>query len=144
MRILVADDDSGTRHALAALLNKWEYEVVTTSTGAEALRVLEANDGPQMAIIDWEMPGEMQGIDVVRAVRKTKRDSYIYILLLTAKALRDNLIEGLEAGADDYMVKPFDSRELRLRANAGRRIIQLQGELMEAKGHRTLPQLASA
>lgn len=142
-KVLVADDDPGTRHMLKSLLTKWDYDVVAASNGQEALRMLEARNAPQLAILDWEMPGT-KGIDVVRSLRRMKRDAYVYIILLTSKGFKEDLIEALEAGADDYMVKPFDANELRLRISAGRRIVQLQEELWEAKAQRKAPHLVSA
>lgn len=138
-KILIAEDDPGTRHMLQSLLSKWDYQVISVSNGQQALQVLQAKGPPQIAVLDWEMPGT-KGIDVVRAVRQMQHDVYIYIILLTAKSFKDDLIEGLQAGADDYMVKPFDAHELRLRVGSGRRIVQLQEELLEAKAPRKATQ----
>jgi two-component system, OmpR family, alkaline phosphatase synthesis response regulator PhoP len=109
MRILIADDSVVSRHLLDATLRKWGYEVVVACDGVEAWNVLQAADAPQLAILDWVMPG-LTGPEVCRRVREhTKgRESYTYILLLTSKSLKEDLIEGMEAGADDYLTKPFE------------------------------------
>jgi len=132
MRILVADDDTVSRRILEAMLVKWGYEVVTARDGAEAWDVLQGADAPQLAILDWMMPN-LDGPDVCRKVRKHPEIPYVYILLLTGRTLERDVIEGLEAGADDYLTKPFNTLELRARLRAGRRIVQLQEELLAAR-----------
>jgi diguanylate cyclase (GGDEF)-like protein len=134
MRILIADDSIVSRHLLDATLRKWGYEVVVASDGLEAWNFLQAQDAPKLAILDWVMPG-LTGPEVCRRVREHSqdKDSYTYILLLTSKGLREDLIEGMEAGADDYLTKPFDQHELKVRLRAGTRIIDLQRELVAAR-----------
>jgi diguanylate cyclase (GGDEF)-like protein len=134
MRILIADDSIVSRHLLDATLRKWGYEVVTACDGVEAWNALQAEDAPKIAILDWVMPG-LTGPEVCRNVRELGkvRDTYTYLLLLTSKSLREDLIEGMEAGADDYLTKPFDQHELKVRLRAGTRIIELQRELVEAR-----------
>ncbi|MGD1090449.1 MAG: diguanylate cyclase [Bryobacteraceae bacterium] len=134
MRILIADDSIVSRHLLDATLRKWGYEVVVACDGVEAWKALSADDAPKVAILDWVMPG-MTGPEVCRNVRELARDkeNYTYILLLTSKSLKEDLIEGLEAGADDYITKPFDQHELKVRLRAGTRIIDLQRELIAAR-----------
>lgn len=134
MRILIADDSIVSRHLLDATLRKWGYEVVVVSDGIEAWNVLQAEDAPTIAILDWVMPG-LTGPEVCRRVRERAKDEsiYTYILLLTSKSMREDLIEGMEAGADDYLVKPFDQNELKVRLRAGTRIIDLQQELIRAR-----------
>ncbi len=131
MRIVIAEDDAVTRRLLEAKLGKWGYEVIATSDGLGALQALSANDAPQLAILDWMMPG-MDGVDVCRALRREAEDSYTYVILLTAKIGEQDLVAGMEAGADDYISKPFNSSELKVRLRAGRRIIELQTELIAA------------
>jgi diguanylate cyclase (GGDEF)-like protein len=132
MKVLVADDDSSSRHRLARLLSKWGHEVVETSNGLAALEALQGEDYPRIAILDWLMPN-MDGLQVCRAVRQFPKERYVYVLLLTAKNTKEDAIAGWEAGADDYITKPFDSHELQARLWAGLRIINLQDELIVAR-----------
>src|SRR3989454_12151908 len=134
MRILIADDSIVSRHVLDATLRKWGYEVVVACDGVEAWNVLQGADSPKLAILDWVMPG-LTGLDVCRNVREHGKDKdiYTYILLLTSKSLREDLIEGMESGADDYLTKPFDQHELKVRLRAGTRIIDLQSQLVAAR-----------
>ena len=132
MKVLIADDSATSRAMLRKSLERWGYEVVMAEDGAAAWDILEKPDAPPMAILDWVMP-HMTGPEVCRKVRETRREPYTYILLLTSKNSKDETIEGLEAGADDYIVKPFDQQELSVRLRAGKRIIDLQLSLMEAR-----------
>lgn len=132
MKVLIADDSATSRAMLRKSLARWGYEVVMAEDGAEAWDILEKPDAPPMAILDWVMP-HLTGPDVCRKVRETRREPYTYILLLTSKNSKDETVEGLEAGADDYIVKPFDQQELSVRLRAGKRIIDLQLSLMEAR-----------
>lgn len=132
MKVLIADDSATSRAMLRKSLVKWGYEVVMAEDGAEALEILERQDAPPMAILDWVMP-HLTGPEVCKKVRETRREPYTYILLLTSKNSKDETVEGLEAGADDYIVKPFDQQELSVRLRAGKRIIDLQLSLMEAR-----------
>ena len=134
MRILIADDSIVSRPLLDATLRKWGYEVVVACDGVEAWKALQGEDAPKLAILDWVMPG-LTGLEVCRNVREQGKDKdiYTYILLLTSKSLREDLIEGMESGADDYLTKPFDQHELKVRLRAGTRIIELQRELVEAR-----------
>jgi diguanylate cyclase (GGDEF)-like protein len=132
VRILIAEDDPVSRRALEATLLKWGYEVVTCSDGAEAWKELQSPESPQMAILDWMMPG-MDGAEICQEVRKRKRIPYVYLVMLTARNQREDILVGLEAGADDYLVKPFDNLELKGRLRSGRRILDLQAELISAQ-----------
>ena len=135
MRILIADDSIVSRHLLDATLRKWGYEVVVACDGAEAWEVLQAENAPSIAILDWVMPG-LTGPEVCKRVREHSHDAegiYTYLLLLSSKSQREDLIEGLESGADDYLTKPFDQHELKVRLRAGIRIIDLQRELLAAR-----------
>jgi len=134
MRILIADDSIVSRHLLDATLRKWGYEVVVACDGNEAWELLQAEDAPKIAILDWMMPG-MTGPDVCRRVRAAEKEKeiYTYIVLLTSKSQRQDLIEGMESGADDYLTKPFDQHELKVRLRPGTRIIELQQELISAR-----------
>jgi len=132
MRVLVADDSAPSRAMLRSTLSRWGYEVVLAEDGAQAWRILAQLNPPPMAILDWVMP-ELTGPEVVRRVRETHREPYTYMLLLTSKNSRAEIVEGLEAGADDYIIKPFDQHELQVRLRAGKRIIELQTDLVRAR-----------
>jgi len=135
MRVLIADDSIVSRHLLEATLRKWGYEVVVATDGVQALSVLQDENPPRLAILDWVMPG-LTGPEVCSRVREKSRNkdlNYTYIVLLSSKSQREDLIEGLEAGADDYLTKPFDQHELKVRLRAGTRIIDLQRELVSAR-----------
>jgi two-component system, NtrC family, sensor kinase len=122
MKVLIAEDDRMFQLMLAKSLSKWGYEVVTVSDGEEALREIQSKDGPQFAILDWMMP-KVDGLEVCRQVRAAKLPGYVYIILLTAKQ-GSNLVPGFEAGVDDYLFKPVNLDELRLRLRAGRRVLE--------------------
>lgn len=130
--ILIADDSAISRRLLEAVLNKWGYSVIAVADGATAWEILQRESAPRIAILDWMMPG-LSGPEVCRLVRAQNRQHYTYIILLTARAEKDDLIVGMESGADDYLVKPFDNNELKVRLGPGRRIIQLQQELLVAQ-----------
>jgi diguanylate cyclase (GGDEF)-like protein len=132
MKVLVADDSATSRELLKRALSNWGYEVVLAEDGNQAWDVLAQPDPPPMAILDWVMPF-MTGPEVCRKLRETHREPYPYILLLTSKNTKGETVEGLEAGADDYIVKPFDQQELQVRLRAGKRIIDLQMDLLRAR-----------
>ena len=132
MRILIAEDDPVSRRLLEAKLLKWGYEVIATSDGIEAWQALQAENAPRIAILDWMMP-VMDGVEICRKVRETIGEEYTYIILLTALQREEDLVAGMEAGADDYIAKPFKSSELEVRLRAGMRIIELQDELIKAR-----------
>ena len=128
MRVLIAEDDAVSRHLLEATLHKWGYEVVVASDGLQALEILRQTDAPSLAILDWMMPG-MDGAEVCLKARELSVGRLLYIILLTAKGRKEDVVEGLTAGADDYIIKPFDRSEMKARMNAGERILRLQAEL---------------
>jgi two-component system, cell cycle response regulator len=132
VNVLIAEDDMVSRRLLEAMLTKWGYDVTVTRDGVEAWKVLQRADAPPLAILDWMMPG-MDGVEVCRKVRQHGQEPYIYLLLLTTKGRRENIIEGLDAGADDYLTKPFDPHELQVRLRTGMRIVTLQAEIIEAR-----------
>jgi len=132
MKILIAEDEPQFRDLLKEILEKWGYEVVVARDGNEAWQVLQSEDAPRLVILDWMMPG-LKGIEICRKVREGSQDPYVYIILLTAQKQDDDLVVGMDAGADDYIIKPFKSNELRVRLRAGRRIIELQNELLAAR-----------
>ena len=106
-KILIAEDDPIARCILETTLRKHGYEVVSVADGQAAWRALQQENAPRLAILDWMMPG-MDGVEICRALRNGASDPYVYVLLLTARGRKQDVIEGLEAGADDYLVKPFD------------------------------------
>jgi len=132
VKILIADDSIVSRHLLEATLRKWGYEVVVACDGEEALNELQKENAPSLAILNWMMPG-LTGLEVCRQIRKQALEPYTYILLLTSKSQKEDLIEGMDAGADDYITKPFDQHELQVRLRAGTRLVDLQAELMAAR-----------
>lgn len=132
MKVLAAEDNPVFQSMLANMLTKWGYQPVIARDGNEAWEALQQPDGPQLAILDWMMPG-LNGVDICRGVRAAGREPYVYILLLTARTDSQDLVEGMEAGADDYVTKPFQAHELRVRLRAGRRILDLQQQLLAAR-----------
>jgi two-component system cell cycle response regulator len=132
MRILVAEDDGLSRVLLERTLEKAGYEVTAVDNGNRALVELCGEDPPRMALLDWMMP-EMDGVEVCRAVRKEKERAYSYLILLSSKESKQEIVEGLESGADDYLTKPFDAEELKARLRAGERILELEDRLVEAR-----------
>jgi two-component system cell cycle response regulator len=132
MKVLVADDEAVSRKLLETTLHRWGYEVVTAHDGLEALRMLREPEAPKLAILDWLMPG-LDGVQICREIRGQRSEPYTYILLLTGKNSKCDVIEGLDAGADDYVIKPFDSQELQVRLRTGKRILYLQEQLIAAR-----------
>ena len=130
MRVLVADDEATSRHLIQTVLTGWGFEVLLAAEGGEALDILGASSPPEIVLLDWIMPGA-DGLEVCRRIRAAKPHATTYIILVTARGGLENVVQGLEAGADDYLTKPFDPRELRARLRAGVRIVQLQGALLE-------------
>ncbi len=148
MHILIAEDDRASRIMLKNMLQKWDYEVIAVEDGQQAWQILQQEQPPQMAILDWIMP-EPDGLELCRRVRSEltsrfntdqgpqyfsqKQSGYIYLILLSAKASKEDLVQGLEAGADDYIPKPFNADELQARLRVGKRIIDLQTKLLETQ-----------
>ncbi|MFP4391941.1 MAG: diguanylate cyclase [Desulfohalobiaceae bacterium] len=155
MKILVAEDDPASRVMLQNMLQRWGYEVLAVEDGSRAWEALQAEEPPQIAILDWVMP-EPDGLQICRLVRERlapKPDcdqdpecvdldqaGYIYLILLSAKAGKEHLVQGLKAGADDYIPKPFNAEELQARLRVGHRIINLQSRLLNTQAQ--LQQLA--
>ena len=132
MKILIADDDAVSRRLMQAQLQKIGYEVITASDGLQAAAELAKIDGPRLALVDWMMPG-LDGLGVCREVRERHDNLYVYMLLLTSKQSNEDVVRGLEAGADDYLTKPCNPAELKARLHTGRRILQLEDKLVEAR-----------
>ncbi len=130
MKILIAEDTATLRLMLTTILKKWGHEVIVARDGAEAWQALQCPDAPRLAILDWIMPG-MDGLEICKKVRSQNAKGYVYLILLTAKDQREDLLKGLEAGADDYVTKPFNAAELRARLQVGERIITLETALLQ-------------
>ena len=125
-RILVAEDDPVSSALICARLEKWGYDVIVTENGTDAIMALRKKDAPSLAILDWMMPG-MDGLEICRRIREV--DRLLYIILLTARGSKANLLEGLRSGADDYLIKPFDKDELHARILVGLRVMAMQEAL---------------
>jgi two-component system cell cycle response regulator len=132
LKILIADDESMSLRLLEKTLQRAGYQVTAVENGALAREALCRSDGPRLALLDWEMP-ELDGPSVCREVRKKSDGSYVYIVLLTSKESKGDIVQGLESGADDYLTKPFDAEELKARLRTGLRILQLEDRLVEAR-----------
>jgi len=132
LKILIAEDDPVSRRLLEATLARWDYQLTVACDGTTALDLLSREDAPRLALLDLVMPG-LNGDEVCRTVRNRVRDSYSYLVLLTSRSQKSDLIQGLNAGADDYLVKPVDPLELKARLNTGRRILGLQEQLIAAR-----------
>ena len=130
MRVLIADDDRVASEMLSRTLTRWEFDVTVVSDGGAAWRHLEAERAPTLAILDWMMPN-LDGPEVCRRMRTERPLANMYLILLTSLDARKDLVAGLDAGADDYVVKPFDPEELRARVQVGVRVLTLQAQLGE-------------
>lgn len=131
-KVLIAEDDPISLRLVEVMLVKWGYEPVPAHDGMQAWQALQADDAPRLAILDWMMP-RRDGPTVCRELRRQSDRPYVYVLLLTAKTQEKDLIEGLGAGADDYLTKPFSAEELRARLFAGERIVAVQQQLTAAR-----------
>lgn len=132
MRVLVAEDNAVIRGVIADVLRRCGHEVVQTASGTDAWEIMQGADAPALALLDWVMPG-LHGPDVVRRIRALdKQGRSPYLVILTARKARSDIVDGLEAGADDYLTKPFDAGELRARVEVGRRVVELR-EAMAAR-----------
>jgi two-component system, cell cycle response regulator len=131
MKICIADDDPMHRGLLEDMLTEWGYEVIATADGEAAWHVFEQPDAPQLALLDWRMPG-LDGLQVCRRLRQRPNGHYVYVILVTAWGGKQDLIEGLHAGADEYLIKPYEPLELQARISVGRRLITVQNDLIAA------------
>ena len=123
MRVLIAEDDLVTGQILTELLRSWDYEVMIVGDGIEALKALRADPGLQLAMLDWMLPG-IDGPDVCRSIRQYRGDAPIYVILVTSRREQADVIAGIEAGADDYVGKPYSPIDLRARLEAGIRVLE--------------------
>lgn len=128
MKILIAEDDLTSRRRLEMVLTKWGYETVSCSNGEQAWERLQSVHTPKLAILDWLMP-EMEGIEICRRLRELDTQNPVYVILLTTQNEKANIVRGLDAGADDYIIKPFEPDELQARIRVGCRVLQLQEKL---------------
>jgi two-component system, cell cycle response regulator len=131
VHVLVAEDDASSRFRLETALRAWGYQVTSVADGRQAISTLAQADGPSLAVLDWSMP-EADGLEVCRAIRSDAESRYVYAILLTSHDRDEDVIAGFDAGADDYVTKPFNTKELRARIRSGARIVQLQRQLMAA------------
>jgi phosphoserine phosphatase RsbU/P len=127
-RILVAEDHHVSRHLLERNLMNWGFDVVSVEDGEAALKILESENSPPIALLDWMMP-KLDGPQVCARVRQRSAQPYVYLILLTAKSQKEDVAMGLDAGADDYVIKPFDADELRARLKVGERVVNLERTL---------------
>jgi len=143
MRVLAADDDPVLLEILRAQLEAWGYEPLLCDGGDRAWELLSPADGPRLALLDWMMPGA-DGPELCRRVRASGRADEVYLILLTSKGKRGDLVAGLEAGADDYVVKPFDEEELRARLKVGERVVELRRQVLRSERDQVLVEAAGA
>jgi two-component system cell cycle response regulator len=134
MRVLIAEDEPLARHLLRRTLEGWGYEVVAAFDGDEAWRALDTDDRPTIAILDWMMPG-LDGVEICRRLRQASARPYVYVLMLTARGRREDVVAGLNAGADDIVAKPFDHLELQARLRTAVRIVELESKLHHQAAH---------
>jgi two-component system cell cycle response regulator len=141
MKILLVEDSRLERHKISRYLTEWRLDFVAVESGTEALTILEGSEPPNMVLLDWMLP-DLDGIDVCRRIRTYGASGpYIYIVMLTAKSLKQDLLIAMAAGADDYLAKPIDPSELRARIMAGKRLLELQQSLRFAATHDFLTNL---
>ena len=133
MRILIADDDRTSTMLLGRTLQQWGFEVILAHDGTTAWSHIVGDDPPALAIVDWMMPG-IDGIELCRRIRATPLRSPVYVILLTARTSRQDLVAGLDAGADDYLTKPFHPDELRARIRVGQRTLGLIANIKQLTG----------
>ena len=143
MKVLIAEDHAVTRRDLEVTLPKWGYEVVVCRDGSQAWDRLNGEQPPELAVLDWMMPG-IDGLELCRRVRQSPDPTSTYIILLTVRGHRDDIIEALDAGADDYISKPFDREELRARVRVGQRVVKLQRQRLKQETARYVEQLERA
>jgi diguanylate cyclase (GGDEF)-like protein len=132
MKILIAEDDFTSRSILTAVLKKWGFDPVVTEDGGAAWDVLQRPDAPRLILLDWNMPG-MDGLEICRRLRESEVPNPPYVILLTARGEKGDIVKGLEAGANDYVAKPYDNEELQARIRVGQRMLEMQSRLLEAR-----------
>lgn len=131
MKLLIAEDEYTTRITVQVVLEQWGYRVDSVEDGSAAWKILQRPDGPQIAILDWEMPG-IDGVELCTKVKMLERETPIYVILLTGRDAQNDILKGFDAGADDYITKPFDENELRARVRVAERLVNIQAELAQS------------
>jgi two-component system cell cycle response regulator len=132
MKILLAEDDFTSRTMLTAILKKWGYDTLACEDGTAAWEALQQPDAPRLVLLDWNMPG-LEGLDICRRLRKKETNDPSYVILLTGRGEKGDIVRGLEAGANDYIAKPYNNAELQARIGVGRRMLDLQASLLETQ-----------
>jgi len=130
MEVLIAEDDPISRELLETFLNKWGYDTLVTRDGGEAWEALQNEEPPSLVVSDWMMPN-MDGLELCRKIRQMRGSGYIYFILLTTKGRKEDIVKGLDNGADDYLSKPFNHDELKCRIKIGERIIKLERQILQ-------------
>jgi DNA-binding response OmpR family regulator len=143
MKILIAEDDLTSRRILEAVLIKYGYDIISVSNGNDAIKILLDKDPPKLVLVDWIMP-DKDGLEVCRIIRQKETTTPPYIILLTGKGNKKDIAKGLDSGADDYIVKPYDRDELRARINVGQRMVELQSALAEKEKFQGVLEMAGA
>lgn len=143
MKVLIAEDDLTCRVVLESLLTKWGYEVIVTDNGQQAYTVFQEDDTLSLALLDWEMP-HLDGAAMCKMLRQEKLKKPIYLILLTSRRESKYITQGLLAGADDYISKPYDNNELKARVEVGRRMVELQNQMLEQKKLEGVLEMAGA
>ena len=128
MKLLIAEDEYTTRLTVQVVLEQWGYKVDSVADGTAGWEILQKPNGPQIAILDWEMPG-IDGLELCRMVKSLERRTPVYVILLTGRDAQVDILKGFDAGADDYITKPFDENELRARVRVAERLVRIQDEL---------------
>ena len=129
VKLLIAEDEYTTRLTVQVVLERWGYRVDSVEDGESAWKMLQKSDGPQIAILDWEMPG-IDGVELCTKVKMLDRDTPVYVIMLTGRDAQTDILQGFDAGADDYITKPFDENELRARVRVAERLVTIQEELV--------------
>ena len=132
MKILLAEDDLTSRRILTAIVKKWGFDPVVSEDGNGAWEELQKPDAPKLVLLDWNMPG-LEGLEVCRRLRKKETTNPSYVILLTGRDEKSDIVQGLEAGANDYIAKPYDNSELQARIRVGQRMLELQASLLETQ-----------
>jgi phosphoserine phosphatase RsbU/P len=130
LKILIAEDEYTTRLMIQVCLEKWGYQVESVADGQAAWQLLDKPDAPEIALLDWEMP-EIDGVELCRKIKELPRDNPIHVIMVTARDSHSDILQGFDAGADDYITKPFNDDELRARIRVGERIVRIQSTLSQ-------------